>query len=158
MDTFPEMTAVGTRTWRTLDGELHREDGPAVEDADGGREWWQHGLLHRLDGPAYERSGSPGEWHVRGQLHRVDGPARQTFIGDLEWFQNGQLHRTDGPARECANGQREWYIHNKRLPAKAVAQLEGLDPKVLTAVLTLYAPGAGDSIPKLIAAVTSAHT
>jgi hypothetical protein len=155
MDSFPEMTALGTRMWRTLDGELHREDGPAVEVHDGGREWWQHGQLHRLDGPAYERSEGPGEWHVRGQLHRVDGPARQTFIGDLEWFQNGLLHRTDGPARECANGQLEWWVNNERLPAKAAKKLEVLDPRVLNGVLTLYT--SGDSIPKLVAAVTSAH-
>jgi hypothetical protein len=33
---------------------LHREDGPAVEWADGRREWWLHGERHREDGPALE--------------------------------------------------------------------------------------------------------
>lgn len=31
------------KRWRNADGELHREDGPAVEYADGGREWWVNG-------------------------------------------------------------------------------------------------------------------
>lgn len=35
-------------------GERHREDGPAVEYNDGGKEWWVNGKLHREDGPAVE--------------------------------------------------------------------------------------------------------
>ena len=34
-------------------GQLHREDGPAVECADGGYVWYRNGLRHRIDGPAY---------------------------------------------------------------------------------------------------------
>ncbi len=30
----------GDREWR-LNGKLHREDGPAVIDTSGAREWWQ---------------------------------------------------------------------------------------------------------------------
>jgi hypothetical protein len=41
----------GNRFWH-LDGKLHREDGPAVEWADGMKEWWVNGLRHRTDGPA----------------------------------------------------------------------------------------------------------
>ena len=41
----------GTRFWY-LNGNLHREDGPAVEWADGGYEWWLNGEPHRVDGPA----------------------------------------------------------------------------------------------------------
>ena len=32
----------------------HREDGPAVEYADGSKEWYLNGKLHREDGPACE--------------------------------------------------------------------------------------------------------
>lgn len=35
-------------------GERHREDGPAVEYADGSKYWYQNGELHREDGPAIE--------------------------------------------------------------------------------------------------------
>jgi len=45
-----------TMHWRAwyLNGKLHREDGPAVEWADGHREWWLNGELHREDGSAIE--------------------------------------------------------------------------------------------------------
>ena len=32
----------GTREW-CLDGQIHREDGPAIEWADGGRSWFLNG-------------------------------------------------------------------------------------------------------------------
>jgi hypothetical protein len=43
----------GTKIWY-LNGEHHREDGPAVEHIRGDMEWWQHNKLHRTDGPAIE--------------------------------------------------------------------------------------------------------
>ena len=33
------------------DGKPHREDGPAIIDADGRKEWYQNGEYHREDGP-----------------------------------------------------------------------------------------------------------
>ena len=46
---------------------LHREDGPAIEDVDGNKEWWVNGKLHRLDGPAVEYSDGVKEWWVNGE-------------------------------------------------------------------------------------------
>lgn len=43
----------GTKMWY-LNGRLHREDGPAIEWADGSNEWWLNGKRHREDGPAVE--------------------------------------------------------------------------------------------------------
>lgn len=39
--TTPTMTIdyYGTKIWK-LNGKLHREDGPAIEWADGRKEWW----------------------------------------------------------------------------------------------------------------------
>ena len=71
---------------------LHRENGPAIEYADGTKSWYQNGDRHRTDGPAIERSN-----------------------GSKEWYQNGQLHRTDGPAIEYADGTKEWCVNGKRL-------------------------------------------
>ena len=34
--------------------KLHRADGPAVEWANGTKEWWLNGKRHRADGPAVE--------------------------------------------------------------------------------------------------------
>jgi len=39
--------------WLNDDGQAHREDGPAIERADGTKSWWANDQLHRLDGPAY---------------------------------------------------------------------------------------------------------
>lgn len=36
----------------SIRGVLHREDDPAIERADGHKEWWLHGQRHREDGPA----------------------------------------------------------------------------------------------------------
>ena len=42
----------GSRRYYNTDGQLHRDDGPAVEDANGSKFWYQYGQLHRTDGPA----------------------------------------------------------------------------------------------------------
>jgi hypothetical protein len=45
---------------------LHREDGPAIEDADGHKEWWMDGNLHREDGPAVEYADGDKCWYLNG--------------------------------------------------------------------------------------------
>ena len=45
---------------------LHRENGPAVEYADGDKFWLQNGLLHRTDGPAVEWANGTKEWYING--------------------------------------------------------------------------------------------
>ena len=35
---------------------LHREDGPAIEYANGNKHWYLNGKLHREDGPAIENA------------------------------------------------------------------------------------------------------
>jgi hypothetical protein len=47
-----------------LNGELHREGGPAVIWEDGSQEWWVNGKIHREDGPAYIGSSGYQEWWV----------------------------------------------------------------------------------------------
>ena len=64
----------------------HRLDGPAVEYADGGKEWWVDGQLHRVDGPAVEGADGGKEWWVFGVRHRVDGPAIDNADGDNQWW------------------------------------------------------------------------
>jgi len=53
--------------WRDKKGNLHREGGPAVECADGTKEWWQNGKRHREDGPAVEFEDGSTEWWLNGQ-------------------------------------------------------------------------------------------
>ena len=75
--------------WR-LGGKLHREDGPAVEDAYGYKEWYLNGKRHREDGPAYERASGTKEWYLNGELHREDGPAIEYTDGSKAWYLNGE--------------------------------------------------------------------
>jgi len=72
--------------------ELHNEDGPAIEDVNGDKLWYQNGLLHREDGPAVEDAD-----------------------GDKEWYQNGERHRLDGPAVEDSDGYEEYWVDGKEL-------------------------------------------
>ena len=46
------------------DGMLHREDGAAVEYANGDKEYWVKGKLHRLDGPAIEEADGTKEYWI----------------------------------------------------------------------------------------------
>ena len=48
-----EIDTLGNKIWY-LDGQYHREDGPAVEMVDGTNKWFLDGKLHREDGPAIE--------------------------------------------------------------------------------------------------------
>ena len=51
---------------------LHREDGPAVEYANGDKSWYQNGLKHRLDGPVVETKNSYKTWYYHGKWIDVD--------------------------------------------------------------------------------------
>ena len=61
--------------WRNHNDKLHREDGPAVEYANGTKQWWFNGKRHREDGPAVEYTDGTKQWWFNGKLHREDGPA-----------------------------------------------------------------------------------
>ena len=47
-------------------GVRHREDGPAIEYADGRKQWYLNGLLHREDGPAFEWADGEKQWYLNG--------------------------------------------------------------------------------------------
>ena len=68
---------------------LHREDGPAIERANGTKMWWVDGKRHREDGPAVEWSNGTKSWWVDGKRHREDGPAIERYDGTKEWWVDG---------------------------------------------------------------------
>jgi hypothetical protein len=86
-----KISDTGTKYWY-LNGERHREDGPAIEYADGSKLWF-----------------------LKGERHRTDGPAIEYVNGTKEWYLNDKLHREDGPAVEHANGSKFWYLNDKLL-------------------------------------------
>ena len=97
-----------------LNGERHREDGPALEETSGTKEWYLNGKPHREDGPAKEWSDGYKGWFINGKAHREDGPAEEYRDGTKRWAINGKNHRTDGPAIEKDNGESEWFINGER--------------------------------------------
>ena len=79
----------GTKHWY-LNGNLHREDGPACEHPDGTKYWYLNDKLHREDGPAVERADGTKLWYLNDKLHREDGPAFEYPDGRKLWFLNGE--------------------------------------------------------------------
>ncbi len=80
----------GTIEWY-LNGELHREDGPAIIKRDGTKAWYQYGQRHRTDGPALEYPNGFKRWYRHGKCHRVGGPAVEWKDGSKEWWLNGKF-------------------------------------------------------------------
>jgi hypothetical protein len=56
----------GDKFWY-LNGNRHREDGPAIEYADGTKRWYLDGSLHREDGPAIEYANGNKSWFLNGK-------------------------------------------------------------------------------------------
>ncbi len=103
----------GTVSYHLSNGDLHREDGPAIEYANGAKKWYLNGKIHREGGPAIQwKDGC--KWVFNGRIHREGGPAIEWRDGTKEWWFNGNLHREDGPAIEYPNGSKEWYFNGKR--------------------------------------------
>ena len=61
-----EVDTNGTKCWY-LNGKFHREDGPAIEYADGDKRWYLKGNLHREDGPAVEDANGDKRWYLNGK-------------------------------------------------------------------------------------------
>ena len=67
---YTRKDSVGTFYYKDPFSILHREDGPAIEYANGDKIWYLNGKPHRLDGPAAEnKTGSIKAWYLNGQQH-----------------------------------------------------------------------------------------
>jgi hypothetical protein len=76
----------GTRFWK-LNGKLHREDGPAIEDPVLAREWFLNGVRHRTDGPAIEQSNGGRYWFLNGEQvteEAVMKPTKELTVTEIE--------------------------------------------------------------------------
>jgi hypothetical protein len=72
-------------------------------------------ILHRTDGPAIEYADGNKQWWVEDKRHRLDGPAVEHADGSVEWWVEDKRHRTDGPAVEHVDGSKEWWVEDKRM-------------------------------------------
>jgi hypothetical protein len=104
----------GNKKWYNSKGDLHREDGPAIEFLLGARQWYINGKLHRLDGPATEWVNGDQEWYKDGLYHRENGPAI-IHKHVKEWFINGVRHRLDGPAIIYNDVYQMWFIDGQNI-------------------------------------------
>jgi hypothetical protein len=82
----------GTKRWYNEQGQRHREDGPALDCANGTK-----------------------SWYLNDKLHREGDPAIECANGDKWWYHNDQFHREDGPAVEYANGDKRWFLNGNEL-------------------------------------------
>ncbi|RTK96779.1 MAG: hypothetical protein EKK64_03060 [Neisseriaceae bacterium] len=70
-------------------------------------------LLHSFsDLPAVEYANGTKEWYHLGTLHRYQSPAIIYSNGDKEWWWVGQKHRFGGPAMIYGNKQ-YWFIEGE---------------------------------------------
>ncbi len=99
-------------------GKLHHDnDQPAVNHANGHKEWWVNGKRHRdNDQPVVIYAGGTKEWWVHGKLHRDnDLPAVIFSNGGMEWWVYDKRHRdNDQPAVTRADGSKAWWVHGKQ--------------------------------------------
>jgi len=62
------------------------------EDVKGNKFWYKRGKLHREDGPAIEFANGHKAWYRNGTL-REDGPAREYANGNKCWIYQDVLYR-----------------------------------------------------------------
>lgn len=92
-----DVNVYGTKFWYNEAGQLHNENGPACEYADGEKRWY-------LNGQKYTET----EFIMKMSKVIV------TVNGDKLWHnEKGQFHRKDGPAVELKNGTKHWYLNGK---------------------------------------------
>lgn len=90
------------------------------------KRWYLNDQFHREDGPAVEYANGDKYWYLGDQHHRIDGPAIEHADGTKIWYQNGQLHREDGPAVEYANGYKAWHFKGKKIDCSSQQKFEQL--------------------------------
>ena len=96
----------------------------------------EKGQLHREDGPAIEKLNGYKAWYINGKHHREDGPSVEFANGDKCWYKNGKLHRNDGPAVENEDGYKEWWLNGMRYTEKQEFNLIMNNPKEIELTMT----------------------
>ena len=92
MKTYKVIVMKDFTKWYNESNQLHRENGPAIEWADGNK-----------------------KYYINGKLHREDGPAAEYANGDKKYYINDKPHREDGPAIEFVDGSKLYFVNGKRL-------------------------------------------
>ncbi|HBG35915.1 MAG TPA: hypothetical protein DDW88_02450, partial [Treponema sp.] len=123
---------------------MHREnDLPAVEYANGDKEWWKNGQLHRdNDKPAIEDKNGTKKWYINDKLHREgDLPAVEWSNGDKDWYKNGkrvaashlfvsqEKHESNNLTKEATMPKKETNVEQEKGAAKKPAPFNIINAK-----------------------------
>lgn len=71
----------GDKSWYK-DGEIHREDGPAIIWYDGDQWWFKAGKLHRDHGPAVIGRNNMNAWYKEGE--KYEPTAHELMVWKIE--------------------------------------------------------------------------
>jgi len=71
---------------------MKRIEYKVVVDEDGNKYWYlnDNDKRHREDGPAIEYANGTNYWYINDDLHREDGPAVEYADGSKFWYLNGR--------------------------------------------------------------------
>jgi hypothetical protein len=70
----------GNKNWYNEKGQYHREDGPAIEYANGYKVWYKGGRCHRVDGPAVEHITGDKDYYLDGVKHSEEEFLAKTSV------------------------------------------------------------------------------
>ena len=59
-------------TYYFIGDKLHRENGPAIEFANGDKVWYKNGKRHREDGPAIEYNAYHKRWYLNDKCYGLN--------------------------------------------------------------------------------------
>ena len=92
-----ETDSSGTIRYYNDLNQLHREDGPASEHANGSKYWYRNGQYHREDGPAIEDANGDKSWYLNGkELTETEHKQQTNKSPDC----NGKVVEIDGKKYE----------------------------------------------------------
>ena len=146
-----EIDRFGNKIYKDENGDHHNPFGPALITRSGNTYWYKHGQLHREDGPAIESNNGEKKYWIEGvqlteeefeeeqlgpileqpqidefgteiwrnkdgKLHRDNNlPAMIFKDRNKLFYKNGELHRLNGPAIEYIDGTKKYWIEGVQL-------------------------------------------
>ena len=94
----------GSIYWYNNNNRLHREDGPAIEYANGNKYWYLNGKPHREDGPAIECANGYKCWYLNGKEYSEEKFLRILQTGFADPFSSIEEKDLDPAAIYKING------------------------------------------------------
>ena len=65
----PDTDIYGNKRWFNHIGQLHRDNGPAIEYANGSKVWIKNGKCHRINGPAIQYANGHKEYWINDKMY-----------------------------------------------------------------------------------------